>query len=592
MLYTSEKIEEVLASVDLVTLIRQYVDLKRVGSSYKGLCPFHAEKSPSFSVTPEKGVFYCFGCGVGGNALNFMMTLNHLTFPEAMEYLAQRGGVSLPQPKGYSPSQAGVNKSALYAVMKKASDFFQANLWENDHSRIQKYLKERGLDLDLARNYRLGLSLDQWEGLRSHLKKAGCDDQLMVEAGLIRRRKSDAEAGFYDVFRNRLMIPVCDPEGREVAFAGRVLPGDNDPENAKYINSPATGIYKKGATLFGYHQARPHLRAAGIAFLVEGYFDLLAMVQAKVPNVVAAMGTALTQGQINLLRGQVKEVYLLFDGDAAGQRAASRALPALLNVELDGKVIKLPGEDDPDTFIRKYGAEGLYEAAEEATDILDYFAERLMAENGSSLAGQAKAIREAKDMLSRVPDAARGQMLRRKLAEKLGLEPNVLALGSPAPAKPLPREEVPAQARLSSLEQSCRSLLTQVIVHPELAKRLAELAPYWSKESSLILFNGLCQQFSTAGAIEPEKLHLEASEEMAALVSGALLSERVDNPQQAAVVFLQMAEILRGQADVRERVKLQRDLARAQQTGDQEKIKNVVEQQMVSPTRWSKLKTQ
>jgi DNA primase len=581
-MYSNEKIDEVLRAVDIVALVRQYVDLKRVGERYRGLCPFHVEKTPSFFVVPDQGLYHCFGCGVGGNAINFMMAINNMRFPEALEDLAQRHGVSLPAKGSAGSADQGVGKSTLYAVTRKASEYFQGLLWGQTGLAAQAYLKERGLSVELARAYRLGLSLDNWDGLRKFLKKEGFSDQAQAEAGLIRPRRGDPEAGFYDVFRNRLMISICDPEGREVAFAGRVQPGETDPELAKYINSPATPIYRKGQLLYGYHQARAHLRAAGLAFLVEGYFDLLALAQAKIPNVVAAMGTALTQGQINLLRGQVKEVYLLFDGDEAGQRAASRALPALLNVELDGKVIILPPGEDPDTFIRTRGAPGLFEAAERATDILDYYANRLMAEHGQSLGGEARALREAREMLARVPDAARGQLLRRKLAEKLRINPDLLSLGPSVGPRP-PVDQSPSPGRSTALDPLTKTILAHVIIHPELAKELPGLERIWPQDASRRVFEELKAQFESLGRLEPEKLRFEEDEEIAALISGALLAKRVDNAERAVVVFREMGQALLAKAAKSERARLAQAIAEAERGGDQETVRRLMEERTRLP---------
>ncbi|MDR1083685.1 MAG: DNA primase [Deltaproteobacteria bacterium] len=582
-MYSREKIDEVVASTDLVALIRQYVDLKRVGSSYKALCPFHAEKTPSFMVTPEKGVYHCFGCGAGGNAITFLMAASSMNFREALQELARRAGVNLPESKEYRNYTGPlVSKTTLLEVMKKACDYFQANLFEQGSSAARDYLKKRGLAADLARSYGVGVSLEGWDYLHNYLKKVGYSDEVQKQAGLIRARRNDDKNGYYDVFRNRLMIPICDPEGRPVALAGRTLETDPAPETAKYINSPATDIYKKGHMLYGFHQAKSYMKAAGMVFLVEGYFDLLSLVQHGVKNVVASMGTALTQNQINILRNQTKEVYLLFDGDSAGQTAASRALPALLTAELDGKVITLPKDHDPDTFILEYGDEGLFTAAENAVDILDYCADRLVSENGTTLAGQARAVREAKEMLARVPDAAKGQLLQRKLAEKLGLDPAVLTLGrtpeitSPVTVETRPRMPV-------SYEAGVMSLLNHVIIHSELVAKLDTLEDIWPQDASRSVFNQLLQQYRTHGQIEPEKIYFEESDELASLVSGAILTARAYSAEKAAVVFQELTDALRYKAAKTQRARLTEAISQAEQSGDRELMRKLAEEKMAQP---------
>jgi DNA primase len=581
-MYTTDKINEVVTATDLVGLVRQYVDLKRVGSTYKGLCPFHAEKTPSFTVTPDKGLFYCFGCQTGGNAITFLMKINNMTFPEALEDLARRSGVILPDPRDQKGFKPRINKSTLYAAMKKADEYFQENLWGSGRNEIHDYLDNRGIDLDLARGNGLGLSFNHWNGLKDHLLKAGVTEKTQLEAGLIKAsQKAGSSGGYFDVFRNRLMFPVSDPEGRVVAFAGRVVPSETNTDLAKYINSPGTDIYKKGHLLYGYHQARSHMRAMGLVFLVEGYFDYLALVQAEVKNVVASMGTALTQEQINLLRGQVKEVYLLFDGDAAGQKAASRALPALLNVELDGKVITLPQEHDPDTFVRTFGQNGIFQVAEDAQDILDYYCDRLMATHGPSLAGQAKAISEAKEMLKKVPDAAKGQLLRRKLAERLGIEPGVLTLGGFKPEPAEVRNIKPPKT--SVIEPRAKALLQHVIVHPEQAVHLPELMKIWPHDASLGVVKSFCEQLEVLGKIEPEKIHLEENDELTSLISGAMLTPNTLKPDEAAVIFRDLADILKHNMGKAQRANLTAAIKEAELAGDMELYEKLVREQMESP---------
>ncbi|MDR1871325.1 MAG: DNA primase [Deltaproteobacteria bacterium] len=591
-MYSKDKIAEVVAGTDLVALVRQFVDLKRTGNSYVGICPFHTEKTASFHVTPEKGVYHCFGCGAGGNALTFIMGMNKLSFPEAMEELARSAGVALPREKRSVDKDSGFNRQDFYDVMNRAAILYQNLLWAQPEPEAMTYLRSRGISLDLARSYQLGLSFNGWEYLRGALKKEGFDDLLLAEAGLTRARQTPG-AGFYDVFRNRLMIPVCDPQGRAVAFAGRTLPSETNPEVAKYINSPSTAIYHKGNLLYGFHQARSHLRGAGLAFLVEGYFDLLSLVQAKVQNVVASMGTAVTQAQINLLRGQVKEVYLLFDGDAAGRKAASRALPYLLNVELDGKVITLPDGEDPDTFIRKRGSEGLYEVAEKAKDIIDYYIEGLLADCGPTLGGESRAIREARETLGHVPDLAKGELLRRKLAKKLNIDPNVLKVRPQSPPAKTPEKPVEVRDPAKTVTHIAQEILVLIIVHPELAKNLPALAPYWPQDASFPVYEALTAQFKESGQIAPEKIHLEENQEISSIISGALLSPRTKKPEDAAVIFNEMIISLKALAAKAEQMDKSQALKAAEKEGNEELVKTLAQEKAALPhPLMSKMKPQ
>jgi DNA primase len=585
-LYSREKIEEVLSATDLVGLVRQYVDLKRAGSSYKGLCPFHAEKTPSFCVTPDKGLYHCFGCGAGGNAINFMRDINKMSFPEAIEALAKRAGVALPKPQfsNYGgEKRVGVSKTDLYAAIKNATFFFQDRLWGPEGREALAYLQSRGLDLDLVRSQGLGLAVNDWRALHNFLKAKGHSDKVLVDAGLIKARGANEKDGYYDVFRNRLMIPIRDLEGREVAFAGRVLPGQEQEDVPKYINSPGTTIYTKGSLLYGFHQARSYLRAAGLVFLVEGYFDYLALVQAKIPNVVAAMGTALTQDQINLLRGQVKEVYLLFDGDKAGQKAASRALPALLNVELPGKVIVLPNDEDPDAFIRARGVPAFYAVAETAMDILDYYVQGLIPEDKPTITSEARAIREAKEMLRLVPDAALSQLLRRKLADKLQLEPNVLS-EAPAPER-RPVLSAPTKATVPSprIDPTAKSILAQVVTYPNLARSLPALGPYWPNDPSREVYLALNQQYLNEGSIQPEKIFLPDNEELTGLIAKAAFAAPTQTAEESTLELRQLAENMRSKALKAQHQSISLAMEEAEKAGDTETLKRLAEEKARTP---------
>ena len=571
--YPQEKIDEVNEAADLVELISNYVSLKRAGTVYKGLCPFHSEKTPSFIVTPHRRMFHCFGCGVGGGAITFLMKIAGHNFPEAVEELARRYGVELPVSEaGPRPSENRQNRAAIYEVLERARGFFERRLWDDDGAPARRYLDGRGLDKRTVRDFGLGLSPSGWDGLLKHLASEGFGDKVMQEAGLI---KPGRQAGsFYDAFRGRLMVPIIDGEGRVCAFGGRLLA---DEENQpKYLNSPETAVYHKGRLLYGYNRARPFLRAAGMVFMVEGYFDLIAMAAAGINEVVATLGTALTPGHLNLLKGHVREVMLLFDADEAGQRAAARALPLLLNAELDGRVLTLPKGHDPDTFVREFGAEALYEAASQARDIVEFQVARMKTAYPDTLSGQARMAREARELLALVPDSAKSQLLRRRLARLLNLDEEVLGkFKESGRQKILTRSG--GQAKPASYDQLAGALLKLILIHPEAAPAVfEEMAAFWPDDVTRQLFFRLKEVYEVKGSISPGMTAVDESEAMAALTAESAVSERVYQADESSAVARDYMERLKLKWRQQRKTALSAAIKKAQAAGDESEVARLI----------------
>jgi DNA primase len=571
-LYSEEKIKEVLASANLAEIIGERVPLNQVGpDSYKGLCPFHEEKTPSFYVTPSKGLFHCFGCRAGGNAINFLMKINNQNFVDALKELARRVGVKLEDKGEGEGNTRKIDKTRLYSAMEMAANYFQERLWSEAGSQTVEYLfGERGLSRELAIKYRLGLALNLWDGLLAYLKNKGVAETDMAEAGLVRlRREGD---GYYDVFRNRLMIPVLDPDNRVVAFAGRTLPWETNKDAPKYINSPTTEIYKKGQYLYGFSQARPFMKRDGLAFLVEGYFDLLSLAKADVKNAVAVMGTALTEAQIKLLKSQVSEVILLFDGDEAGQKAASAALPAILDAELEGKVIVLKNNEDPDVYIRNNGEDGLFELADKAPTVLEYVCELLAPKEDASLSAESRAIREAQEILAKVRNLGKRDLLGRKLAERLKIKPEHLSPAESLTARPRP-SLAPKTSPARQAIPSAREILALVFAYPELAGGLSELKPHWPKDDSRKVFEELLRQFEERGNIVPESLIFEDDGEMGSLVAEASFAPKtLEARKEAAFSFEALGKNLITQAIKARHGEISQAIEAAQLAGDSETV--------------------
>lgn len=355
--YSEEQIEEVRSRSDIVEVIGNYVKLKRTGSGYVGLCPFHSEKSPSFSVNPARQMYKCFGCGVGGNVITFLMEYENYSFPEAMEHLAQRAGINLPKKEMTAEQKRQENlRQTLLEINTKAARFYYAMLKSPQGKLGYEYLTGRGLSEETIVHFGLGYSGQGGGELYQYLKKEGYSDSVLKETGLF---KMD-ERGVYDKFWNRVMFPIMDVSNHVIGFGGRVM-GDAKP---KYLNSPETRIFDKSRNLFGLNYAKQGKRKNLI--LCEGYMDVIAMHQAGFTGAVASLGTAFTELQANLLRRYTEEVLLLYDSDEAGEKAALRAIPILRRAGISGKVVHLEPYKDPDEFIQKEGAKAFEERLEKA----------------------------------------------------------------------------------------------------------------------------------------------------------------------------------------------------------------------------------
>lgn len=359
MFYSDEIIEEVRSRNDIVDVISGYVSLKKKGSSYFGLCPFHSEKSPSFSVSSQKQMYYCFGCGAGGNVFTFLMEYENFTFQEAVKYLAERAGVELPEDTGYSKEakDRADAKANLLEINKLAAQFFYVQLRSPQGKTAMEYLVGRQLGEDTMKAFGLGYAGKYGNELYQYLKKKGYSDEVLKTSGLI---GYDEKQGPFDKFWNRVIFPIMDVNSRVIGFGGRVM-GEGKP---KYLNSPETLVFDKSRNLYGLHIARRTRKSYFL--LCEGYMDVISLHQAGFTNAVASLGTAFTSGHANLIKRYVKEVYLTYDSDEAGTKAALRAFPILREVGITAKVIRMEPYKDPDEFIKNLGAEAFEERIKEA----------------------------------------------------------------------------------------------------------------------------------------------------------------------------------------------------------------------------------
>jgi len=441
-----EKIQEVLLRTDLVELVRRHVELRRVGRSFAGLCPFHGERTPSFHVFPESRRFRCFGCDKGGDAITFVMEIEGKDFPTALRQLADQAGVSL----AYDPETQRriARRRALLRACEVAASHFQRNLWGPAGGKARAYLADRGVSEEMARRAGLGYALQAWQDLSDRLAREGIDPRDAEEAGLIVAREGE-RPGHYDVFRGRLMVPIRDADGKVIAFGGRVIEGD-DPR--KYVNSRETPLYRKSQTLYGLDVARPALRARAEAVLVEGYFDAIALWEAGVDNAVALCSTALTPEHLQRLeRLGVETLTLLLDGDEAGKKAALRLAGPILASGLAARVITLPGGHDPDTFLRERGAQAYRELEAEAPALSDHVLSALLPRGGGYEAAM-RALGELRPIVSSIPEGVQRKLFLAEVARALELSPREVEAyfgpaGAPPRREPVARKEAPRPAR-------------------------------------------------------------------------------------------------------------------------------------------------
>ena len=406
--YSEEILEDIRQSNDIVDVISQYVHLKRSGRNFFGLCPFHNEKSPSFSVSPDKQIFHCFGCGVGGNIFTFISKIEGVSFKEAIEILAERANIQLPKLEDNTDSFKEELKAKVYKVNKFTCDFYHQNLYKPSSKPAQEYIKKRKLNNETLKSFQIGYS-GRFDELYRALKQEGFGEQEILESGLVNKNDNGK---FIDRYRNRLMFPICDARGRVIAFGGRVL----DDSKPKYINSPENIVYSKGRHLFGLNVAKKG--DTKTLLIVEGYMDVISLHQRGITNVVAALGTALTQQQGWLLRKNTEKVILGFDSDGAGQTAIVRSLEILQNMGCDMRVLQMEGAKDPDEYILKFGVVRFQNLMQNAISLFEFkvknFKKGLNLENSND---KIKFLNEIAKLLAKIDNTMEKEVYIEKIAK-------------------------------------------------------------------------------------------------------------------------------------------------------------------------------
>lgn len=462
--YPDHIIDQVRQSSDIIDVLSQFLSLKKRGRNYICLCPFHHEKTPSFSVSQDKQIYHCFGCGKGGNVMTFLMEHEQMSFPEAVKFLAKRAGIPLPEPKR-DPKEME-RFSRLYYANEQAAGFYHKSLYESDDGRkVLDYIREkRGMTDATIQEFQLGFAPEGWENLIAYAREKKITTQELYDAGLLVKRESGD--GFYDRFRQRLMFPIFDLSRRVIGFGARALAAK---DNVKYLNSPDSPLYNKSRVLYGLSHSRADIRDSREALVVEGYMDYLSLYQADIRTAVAVSGTSFTRDHALLLKRYADSVSLLFDSDAAGQSAAERCAEHFFAVGIDVRVVALPEGDDPDSFVREAGATELKRVISEAASYFRFvresahppFAER-------NRAGQQMLLKSQLRLVSMAPDEIARALMLKELSELYDISVDLLTKGvSPEATKP----EKPFQPRYTAIANRPeleRNVLRLILTHPSL----------------------------------------------------------------------------------------------------------------------------
>jgi DNA primase len=524
-----EKIVEVRDRASIVEIISDYVTLKKSGRNYMGLCPFHAEKTPSFTVSDEKGIYHCFGCQTGGSVFHFLMQYDHLTFPEAVERVAKRYGLEIERADRPGAPNHGGEREHLYRINEHAAENYHKLLWSHPEGKqALRYLKSRGLDEAAIRQFMLGYAPHSGSGLLDLLAKEKLPIKDALRLGLLGQRTPQE---FHEKFFSRVIFPIGNAAGKIVGFGGRVL----NQGLPKYLNSSETPLFHKGSTLYGLYQARDGIRKNDRVVVVEGYLDVIALSQAGLPCVVATLGTALTVNHVRALARYTQNVIALFDGDEAGRKAAARSFEVFVEAGLLGRAAFLPAGEDPDTFVRSRGKAAVEEILARAVPLADYYFSWLELRHGSSLQGKSQTAQEISRVLAKLTNAFEVDLLIRRAVDTLGIREELLRRPAVRPQSPNPAGASAAalpSAPADRTDRAERALLALMLRFPSVARAAHKetelrqwIAPQWRSMVDVILAEWQEREGVDLFRVS-QKLPAELSGEISAL---ALEGERVSD---------------------------------------------------------------
>ena len=566
-------IDEVRSRTDIVDLISEFVPLKKRGKNFFGLCPFHHEKTPSFSVNPERQIYHCFGCGVGGNAFTFLMEYEKLGFWEALTYLAARANITLPQRSVDSKEKA--ENDALFYANELAADYYHRTLLETRQgASALQYLRGRGFSQATVRRFLLGYAPPGWSNVLDVAQRKSLSPEVLRKAGLVIPREK--EAGYYDRFRNRVIFPIVSLTGKVVGFGGRLLSESED--QPKYVNSPETPIYSKGKILYGLFHARAAVREADRVVVVEGYTDAMSLFQAGIENVVASSGTAFTSDQARLIARYTKNVTLLFDADTAGTEAAVRGVETLFDNGLDVAIASLPVGSDPDSYLREKGHAALVSLCREADSFVDFLLKRTGESHDlSTVEGMARAVEAVVGALAKIKDDVKRSLWVKRVSERFSLEEVVIREGVERVRKGARTRGVATDVRPSSRETAAemaeRGLLRLMMAdHHFLTRAMEELAPddfYTSdaREIAAVVFDLGGNDEAPDPALIIDRLTTPGAKNLI-----SLLSVEEGCTEEGERLFGDYISFMKRACVSRELKEVQETLRKAQRNGEEENV--------------------
>ena len=564
-MFSEDIIGRVRDSVDIVDLISGYVSLKKTGKNHIGLCPFHSEKTPSFNVNPDKQIFHCFGCGVGGDAFKFLELQEGLNFPEAVKQLAGKAGIPLPADSRSRKEDKRTEdeRKGLLSIVAEASDYFRKELEGPAGTAARAYLQKRGVSDRVVQEFSLGFARPEWDGLLRHLKHKDHSTGLMEKAGLIVKR-SEGE-GYYDRFRGRIIFPIRDISGQAIAFGGRVM----DDSLPKYLNSPETPLYSKSNVLYCLDRAKEPARKQKYFVIVEGYLDALACHQYGAQNAVATLGTALTEGHLRLMRRFAQNIVLIFDPDPAGVKAAMRGVDLFVSSGMKVNVVSLPDGDDPDTFLKKKGYDAFAACLKKSAKFMDFVLGQVV--KGGKAVSIDDKVEKAGEMLgfiAKLPSGIERDHYLKKTAEALDLDEAVLRQEMPKQAKGLLHH--PAEEKAPVKPRGHRPKAEEILIHLMLrdegvSQKLKDQIQPQDFTDPLYqrVVKRIFEVLAATGKTDASALHVEGDEELNNLISHYSVLDLVyENPEKSYQDCLDLMK----QHDPEKRIKL---LGKAIQEADE-----------------------
>lgn len=568
-------LEDVLNRVDIVELISSYIPLKRAGRNFKACCPFHQEKTPSFMVSPDRQIYHCFGCHESGNAFKFLMRYERMEFPEAVETIARRVGVALPETAPHDDKNSSMSLQ-LYKINELAVSFYEFNLNSLEAEQAKSYLTKRGISQETIKLFRLGFARDMWDTLINCLRDKGFSLSLIEKAGLIIAKDS---GGYYDRFRNRIIFPIFDIKARAIGFGARVL-GNTLP---KYINSPETFVYTKGKNLYGFNLSKDSIRENDSAVIVEGYLDFIVPYQAGLKNIVASLGTALTTEQVRLLKRYTNNIVMVYDGDAAGELATLRSLDIFIEEGMSVRIVTLPKTHDPDLFVKEKGIGAFKEKIDNAQNLFDYKLGVLKTRfNIKDIEGKAKIASSMLETINKFKNAVLKSEYIKKLAQELDVKEEALLQEV---KKISPEKQINAGGHLNNekkvdINPTEKLLIKLMFEEKELINKIRdtlEPADFQDERASRIV-SVMFELLEQGKNIEPNLLmnHF-VQEDVSEVVCESVFTPDIALEDKEKVID-DCIQRLKGRKIKLKRQCLHDQIKIAQKSGDEEQLKRLVEE--------------